>query len=437
MATYKDRIGEIPNDWEAVNGYNYLLLESGMRPAEHVTDNSNDIPSLGGENITSDGFLTFKNVRYISREYFARMPKGKLIDGDILINKDGANTGKLAFAKTNPFPETSVNEHVFLIRNKGDFEQDFLFYFLLSALGQNQIQPKVVGSAQPGINNSFTKGLYIPKPPKPEQRTIASILSKVDEAIAATKNSIAKAERLKKSLMQNLLTGKLKPDGTWRKEDEFYMDEKYGNVPKGWVYEKLGKLILKITDGEHLSPDMQDKGEYIVSAEDVFDDGVHFEKAKYVSTKDCIKFRKRCDPEFGDVLIVSRGASVGRTCKVQTTKLFCMMGSVILIKPQQEVLTNEFISLYLKTYEAWKELRRISGSSAQQAIYLAHLKKMRIMYPINVTEQSNITKSFEGVYKTILQKEEKLKKLERLKKALMQNLLTGKVRVKIKETLNG
>ena len=65
-----------------------------MRPAEHVTDNANDIPSLGGENITSDGFLTFKNVRYISREYFAKMPKGKLIDGDILINKDGANTGK-------------------------------------------------------------------------------------------------------------------------------------------------------------------------------------------------------------------------------------------------------------------------------------------------------------------------------------------------------
>lgn len=435
MATYKDRIGEIPNDWEAVTGYNYLLLESGMRPAEHVTDNPIDIPSLGGENITSDGFLTFKNVRYIRREYFARMPKGKLIDGDILINKDGANTGKLAFAKTNPFPETSVNEHVFLIRNKGDFEQDFLFYFLLSALGQNQIQPKVVGSAQPGINNSFTKGLYIPKPPKPEQRTIASILSKVDEAIAATKNSIAKAEHLKKALMQNLLTGKLKPDGSWRKEDEFYKDEKFGNIPIGWLYEKLGKLVLKITDGEHISPDMQDKGEYIVSAEDVFDDGVHFEKAKYVSTKDCLKFRKRCDPEFGDVLIVSRGASVGRTCKVQTTNLFCMMGSVILIKPQQDVLTNDFISIYLKTYEAWKELRRISGSSAQQAIYLAHLKKMRIMYPTDVIEQENITKSFEGVYKTILKKEEKLKKLERLKKALMQNLLTGKVRVKVIETI--
>jgi type I restriction enzyme S subunit len=108
-----------------------------------------------------------------------------------------------------------------------------------------------------------------------------------------------------------------------------------------------------------------------------------------------------------------------------------MMGSVILIKPQQEVLINNYISIYLKTYEAWKELRRISGSSAQQAIYLAHLKKMRVMHPTDVTEQESIAKSFEGVDEAILQKEEKLKKLDRLKKALMQNLLTGKVRVKV------
>ena len=51
------------------------------------------------------------------------------------------------------------------------------------------------------------------------------------------------------------------------------------------------------------------------------------------------------------------------------------------------------------------------------------------MYPTDVTEQSNITKSFEGVYKKIIEKEQKLKKLERLKKSLMQNLLTGKIRL--------
>ena len=73
-----------------------------------------------------------------------------------------------------------------------------------------------------------------------EQKAIATILSKVDEAIKATENSIKAAEKLKKSLMQNLLTGKLKPDGTWRKEEEFYKDEKFGNVPVGWKMKAIG-----------------------------------------------------------------------------------------------------------------------------------------------------------------------------------------------------
>lgn len=417
------------SDWQEIK-LKTLITEMGDGGTPTTSEDGNfggDIPWVVVEDVVPE---IYKTKEYLTEKGFKRC-SAKLWNEETIILTTGATIGNIGIAKVKLCTKQGITGIVC-----NEFADNYFLKFWFEA-NINQLLRYAQGTTFKEIRTRALGNLKI-KIPKPytnesvlEQRTIASILSKVDEAIAATKNSIAKAERLKKALMQNLLTGKLKPDSTWRKEDEFYKDEKFGNIPKGWVYEKLGKLVLKITDGEHISPDMQDKGEYIVSAEDVFDDGVHFEKAKYVSTKDCLKFRKRCDPEFGDVLIVSRGASVGRTCKVQTTKLFCMMGSVILIKPQQTVLTNDFISIYLKTYEAWKELRRISGSSAQQAIYLAHLKKMRIMYPTDVTEQENITKSFEGVYKTILQKEEKLKKLERLKKALMQNLLTGKVRVKV------
>lgn len=78
---------------------------------------------------------------------------------------------------------------------------------------------------------------------KEEQTAIANILSKVDEAIASVQNSIAAAERLKKSLMLNLLTGIMKPDGKLRTPKEFYIDEKFGKVPVGWKVKKIKDLF--------------------------------------------------------------------------------------------------------------------------------------------------------------------------------------------------
>lgn len=140
----------IDTNYEMVNGKHYLLLETGKRPSDKVTDNPNDIASLGGENISEEGFMKFDNVRYISKEYFESCEKGIIQEGDILINKDGAQTGKIAFVSEIPFGKSMINEHVFITRNNGEFDQKFLFYFLLSFKGQKQIKSKIVGSAQGG-----------------------------------------------------------------------------------------------------------------------------------------------------------------------------------------------------------------------------------------------------------------------------------------------
>ena len=140
---------KLPSDWQAVRASDHLTLESGQRPSEHVTDDPKDVPSWGGENITDDGFITLENQRFISREYFRAKSKGKVRIGDILVNKDGANTGKLAYVDSMPVEDISVNEHVFIIRNKGEFDQRFLFEFLRSYLGQKQVKALIIGSARP------------------------------------------------------------------------------------------------------------------------------------------------------------------------------------------------------------------------------------------------------------------------------------------------
>ena len=435
MADYKDRIGEIPDTWEAAKAYQYLVLESGSRPSQHVTDNPQDIPSLGGENVDSDGFLIFDNLRYISKDFYQSMPKGKIIDFDILINKDGANTGKIAFAKTKPFPECAVNEHLFIIRNTGAFDQEFIFYFLLSEKGQNQILRKVVGSAQGGINNSFTKGIFIPKPPKPEQTTIAAVLSKVDEAIQAAQATIQAAEKLKKALMQNLLTGKLKPDGTWRAADEFYVDEKFGKVPKGWDIIKGIRITEKITKGQ--SPkwqgfEYQDSGILFITSENVQNGYIDISEPKYLPVEFHNKIRNS-QLEKGDVLINIVGASIGRCAVFDIDIELANVNQAVCVFRPSKNQDSYFLSYYIQNNETQRRLLGTQVETARANLSLSDFRKFKFIIPESIDEQSQIAEKLNQAASIIQSKQTKIETLQRLKKSLMQNLLTGTRRLDVEK----
>jgi len=208
----KTEIGEIPEEWE-INNLNEIIktIESGGRPTGGATETSGTIPSFGGENILKDGEIDYISVRKISLDYFNNMGKGKLKDKDILINKDGANTGKVSIYSNKYYREASINEHIFLIRvfNK-TIIPEFLFYYLYSANGQYYLKLKITGSAQPGINKTFINNFPVPIPPVQEQKFICNILLNLDEQILILKNKKDTLELLKKGLMQQLLTGKIR-----------------------------------------------------------------------------------------------------------------------------------------------------------------------------------------------------------------------------------
>jgi len=108
-----------------------------------------------------------------------------------------------------------------------------------------------------------------------------------------------------------------------------------------------------------------------------------------------------------------------------------MMGSVILIKPNNSVLYGGFLAQFFKSYSAWVELQRLSGTTAQQAIYLTHIKKVKLIYPESIAEQEFISEHLENIDTLIGRKKDKIKAYSKLKKSLMQNLLTGKIRVDV------
>jgi restriction endonuclease S subunit len=174
------------------------IIESGSRPKGVVFEIKEGIPSIGAEHLNSFGGFNFNTIRFIPNEFYRTMSKGQIQKRDVLVVKDGATTGKTSFVGDDfPYEHAAINEHVFRLRAKENLEQEFLFWFLFSPLGQNQIKQEFHGSAQGGINKQFVKGVYIPIPPLSIQRRI---ITELKEKFAYVENLKSKINDLKATI---------------------------------------------------------------------------------------------------------------------------------------------------------------------------------------------------------------------------------------------
>ena len=185
-----------------------------------------------------------ENGRYLvygANGIIGRYDKYNHEESQLLMTCRGNTCGEITVTK--PFSWINGNAMVISPINH-QINIKYLEYYLKHI----SLEHIITGGAQPQITRTALRLLKVSYPESfSAQTAIANILSKVDEAIASVQGSIDAAERLKKSLMQNLLTGRMKPDGTLRKEDEFYVDEKFGKVPMGWEVKAIGdKSVCQI-----------------------------------------------------------------------------------------------------------------------------------------------------------------------------------------------
>ncbi len=291
--------------------------------------------------------------------------------------------------------------------------ENFLNRYLPSRINKEVSQNNI-----PYIRLSTLSKMEINYPESPtEQVSIANILSKVDEAIESVKKSIEAAEKLKKSLMQNLLTGRMKPDGTFRTEDEFYEDEKFGKVPIGWYWGRMSE-IAEIIAGQ--SP----QGEYY--NEDglgypMLNGPTEFTDEYPVPVQWTTKVTKLC--RKGDILFTVRGSSTGKMNFADQE--YCIGRGLAAIRPKYSSNIQFIYYTLLKISEMILAEARGAGTTFPN-VSRGDLMKKVILIPNN---QNEIIQPVFEIGSFIKSKQTQITALERLKKSLMQNLLTGKVRV--------
>lgn len=412
------RIGSVSAELDVFNLKDVLVKNDagdwGDEPKEDA------IGIIRSTNFTNEGMLDLKDVAYRSLKPNKRLEK-KLFENEILIERSGGSEtqpvgrvglvtneiGSSDFAFANFIQRIALNETV---------EPNYVYYCL-----QQMYEMGITRAMQyqtTGIRNLdwklYTKSV-LPKPPKPEQTAIATILSKVDEAIEATQNSIKAAEKLKKALMQNLLTGKLKPDGSWRTHDEFYVDEKFGKVPKGWILGKV-KKVIKLKNGKgNTTSNLKNEPDTEYNIPVFGGNGI----TGYYHTP------LLTEP----TLIIGR---VGEYC-----------GNVFLTPTQSWVTDNAMLvdkfliedySLEFFKYK-FNTLNFIyySDTTGQPKLTQGSIGSILFIYPESKIEQTEIADKINSVELNITEKQIKIRTLQRLKKSLMQNLLTGKVRLDVEK----
>lgn len=295
------------------------------------------------------------------------------------------------------------------------FDTDFLGYLFNSSQVQRYFWARASGLTRYTLNRSDFKNLplFFPKNRK-EQSAISTAIGSVDSAIAAARESIAKAERLQKALMQQLLTGRMRPDGSMRGKGEFWTHPKLGLVPKGWEVKKVSEVCENL-DSQRRPIKKEDRatmqGRYPYYGAVGIVDWVN----SYIFDGDFILFG-----EDGENLVSRR---LPQTL-IARGKFWVNNHAHILkvIEPN----SIEYVCAVL----GHRDYRGIVYGSAQPKLNKSDLMRILIQIPPpeEQKELSDTLRSFESL---IAAKQTKIGALQRLKKALMQSLLTGRIRLPV------
>jgi len=426
MGEVKDK-EKLPEGWEVARLRDVvektLSGEWGIEPQFM----KNAYPVIGTLSFKDDGKIDFSN--FTLRTIFSKRLKCiKLRKRDILIEKSGGSVDKAAgrVVYVDRDFEGTCSNFVEIIRTKKKNNSKFVFYLLyyLYKIGLvSKYQQRTTGIINFKIKEYLNE--YALLPPLPEQRKIAEILETVDSAIEKTDKIIEKYKRIKQGLMQDLLTRGIDENGQIRSEETHkFKDSPLGRIPEEWEVVELadvGRIITGSTPPTDINEYYGDEYEFI-SPEDITDRKYINKTAKMLSDLG-FKISRHLPPK--SVCVVCIGSTIG---KVALTNSICTTNQQInTIIPNIEIYNSDAMYYFVLFY-AQNPLIKDAGL---QAVPIVNKGKFsRIQIPLApLSEQHRISEILSQIDETI-EKEQKYKeKLERIKKGLMEDLLTGKVRV--------
>lgn len=402
----------LPSGWSIKKIKEIGQIVTGTTPSTTNPDYwGGDVPFISPSDFNSK--ISIGNTERFLTSYGAK--KGRLLPpNSVLVTCIGSIGGVALNAK-----KSVTNQQINAIIPHHNIVNRFCLYSIL--FNVDELRKNAGLTTLPIINKSTFENIKVITPPLAEQKKIATILTAVDTVIEKTEAQIEKLQLLKKGMMQELLT-----KGIGHTE---FKDSPLGRIPKGWVVTTCEEVCKEIVVGIVIKPSQYytKNGIRALRSANVRETGLNNDNMIYISQESNNLLRKS-KVSMGDIVTVRTGYP-GTSAVV--TKQFegsnCI--DLIISRPSSKV-NSYFLSNWINSDFGRGLVLQAQGGLAQQHFNVGDMKKLLVVLP-SLTEQERIV----SIIETINEKKDivinKLEKYRFLKKAIMQDLLTGKVRVKI------
>jgi len=388
-------VGVIPEEWEV----GPLGQFWNLTDCKHVTAKfiNNGFPLASIKEVQSR-FVDLSGAKQTTEQYYSLLIEGgrKPHVGDLILSRN-ATVGEVAQV-ADWHPPFAMGQDVCLLRKKSlDHSSDYLQSVFQSPIIALQLENLMVGSTFKRVNVEQVRNFVIPFPSPSEQRAIATALSDVDGLIASLDQLIAKKRDMKQAAMQELLTGKRRLPG--------FSGE--------WEMKRLGEIAGIVMGQSPSSSNYNTKGLGLPLIQGNADIANRMTITRIFTTE--ITKRGKC----GDILMSVR-APVGEISLA--TFDVCLGRGVCAIR-----FPNDYMYHYLVSQEpSWA---RLSKGSTFDSVNSADVKALEVNLPSDTAEQTAIATILSDMDTEIAALEQKRDKTRLLKQGMMQELLTGRIRL--------
>mgnify|MGYP003645008540 CR=1 FL=1 len=406
------------------------MSEVQIKPLKEIVQRIRD-----SENGTPINVLTISSTQgWVSqKDRWARNMAGdslakytKIQKGDFSYNRGNSKTYPYGcMFRLNDFKDAVVPNvyHSFRIRDDGvdsDFLQQFFWFGGLDAQLKGVLTSSVRDNGLLNITSETFFSLEISLPPLPEQKKIAAILTSVDDVIETTQKQIDKLQDLKKATMNELLT-----KGIGHTD---FKDSELGEIPESWEVKALGDYVKLQGGNAFPSSSFSENGVPVVRISNIVDGIVDMSKCIYFAESERFRNFVVCK---GDILLAMSGATTGKVGVYWNNFESYLNQRVGRFKVlNKEKVAPLFLKHLVQSSIFSEATLRDAIGGAQPNISSSQVESVMYAFP-PIGEQNLISSTLGAIDQQIEIKRQKLTQTQSLKKSLMQDLLTGKVRVKV------
>ncbi len=434
--------GIIPDDWDAFPLGKVFDFKNGLNKGKEYFGAGTPI-------------INYMDV-YIAGGIYSSFVRGKVLVNNEEKKNYSARKGDVFFTRTSETVEEiglssvlldEIQDAVFsgfVLRGRQKidiFVDSFMKYCFRSEQLRKQIKNTASYTTRALTNGSMLAKVCAPVPNKTEQRAIAKVLSDTDTLITALNQLITKKKAIKTTTMQQLLTGRTRlpqfakyPDGTIKN----YKSSELGIIPEDWKITTIKDLTKNIIDYRGRTPkklgmDWGGGNILALSAGNVKKGFIDLQSENHFGSHELYKkWMVAGDVQKGDIVFTME-APLGNAALIPNDEKYILSQRTILLQVNREKYNPKLVIQIFLTNHFQEYIANSATGSTAQGIKRSIFEKLLVVLPACLQEQTAIATILSDMDTELIVLEKKLAKIRDIKKGMMQQLLTGRIRLPLEQ----